>query len=327
VVLKALTVVLVITALLSIPVSCAPRNPPLSTTAPTGFNLRDRLEAIPPSAMKITPYIDKYPPVLHSGEYQEPVPLPESINTAGAEDSPFVLPDGRTLYFFSTPDVRVPVEKQLIDGATGIYVSIKTADGFWSKPERVVLNDDISLDGAVYVQDNTMWFASVRQGYTGVNWFSASLVNGVWDKWEYTGGQFPAGFEVGELHFADNGRQMYFHSSRAGSKGGLDIWVTRQVDGRWQEPENIQSVNTPESEGCPCITPDGKELWFNRTYMGSPAIFRSKLVNERWGAPELIVSQFAGEPSLDSAGNLYFVHHYYRDNVMLEADIYYTARK
>jgi rhamnogalacturonyl hydrolase YesR len=77
----------------------------------------------------------------------------------------------------------------------------------------------------------------------------------------------------------------------------------------------------------PFLTADGQELWFNRTYMGTPAVYRSKKVNGQWQTPELIVSQFAGEPTLDWEGNLYFVHHYYKDNQMMEADIYVCRRK
>ena len=40
------------------------------------------------------------------------------VNTSGREDSPFLLPDGQTLYFFFTPDVSIPAEKQLFDGVT-----------------------------------------------------------------------------------------------------------------------------------------------------------------------------------------------------------------
>jgi len=69
-------------------------------------------------------------------------------------------------------------------------------------------------------------------------------------------------------------------------------------------------------------------LWFLRTYRGAPAIFRSKRGTDgNWSKPELIVSSFAGEPSLDSEGNLYFTHHYFRDGKMLEADIYFAKRK
>ena len=42
-----------------------------------------------------------------------------------------------------------------------------------------------------------------------------------------------------------------------------------------------------------------------------------------WGEPEEIISCFAGEPALDSEGNIYFVHHYFtKDMEMMEADIY-----
>ena len=90
---------------------------------------------------------------------------------------------------------------------------------------------------------------------------------------------------------------------------------------------NIEAVNTPENEGWPFVTQDGNELWFTRTYLGTPAIFRSKRVNGEWQEPELIISQFAAEPSLDNEGNVYFTHHFFKDGVMLEADYYVAYRK
>ena len=47
----------------------------------------------------------------------------------------------------------------------------------------------------------------------------------------------------------------------------------------------------------------------------------------KWSKPELIVSQFAAEPSLDNTGNLYFTHHFFKDGKMIEADIYVAYRK
>lgn len=290
-------------------------------------NSISREGSIPPDAVKITPQTDNHPPILHSGEYAQPVPLPSPVNTAGAEDSAFITPDGNTLYFFFTPDVRVPVEKQLLDGVTGIYVSHKQQADSWSKPERVILNDDISLDGCEFVQKDTMWFCSARAGRTGVNWFTAQQQNGTFKDWSYAGDAFPESYQVGELHITSDGKELYFHSPRAGGLGGYDIWVTSNENGKWQEPRNVSAVNTPENDGWPFISQDGSELWFLRTYMGTPALFRSKKVNGAWSEPEMIVSQFAGEPTLDNAGNLYFVHHYYKDGVMLEADIYMAKKK
>ena len=107
----------------------------------------------------------------------------------------------------------------------------------------------------------------------------------------------------------------------------MDIWVTGRSGAEWTVPENILTVNTEGDEGWPFLTEDGRELWFTRTYMGSPAIFRSTKTEEGWSEPELIISQFAGEPSLDSEGNIYFTHHYFRDGKMIEADIYVACRR
>ena len=100
------------------------------------------------------------------------------------------------------------------------------------------------------------------------------------------------------------------------------------MNGEWQTPENVAAVDTVGDEGWPYVTQDGKELWFTRTDLGSPAICRSVKVNGAWCEPELIISQFAGEPSVDGDGNSYFVHHFYTvDSRMIEADIYVAQRK
>jgi len=288
----------------------------------------DRESKIPSDAIKVSPDEDLYPPQLHSDEYETLAPLPYPINTAGAEDSPFIMPDGSTLYLFFTPDVKVPVEKQVIDGVTGIYVSNKVHSE-WSKPERVILQDrdKLALDGGPCVRNNTIWFCSAREGYTGVNFFTAEFRNGRWQDWRYVGDKLTVEYEIGELQITADGNELYFHSARAGGKGKLDIWASKRVNGDWQEPENIEAVNSGESESLPFVTEDGAELWFTRRYQGTPAVFRSKKIDGEWQEPELIISQFAGEPSVDDEGNIYFVHHFYKDDEMIEADIYVAYRK
>jgi len=282
----------------------------------------DREASLPVDAVKMSPETDEHPPQVLSNEYEQPVPLPGLVNTAGAEDSSFITPDGNILYFFFTPDVRIPVEKQILDGVTGIYVS-KKVDGEWGEPERIMLQDPGKLagDGCEFVQGDVMWFCSAREGYTGMDWFTAEYVNGEWRNW--ANADFDPGYEVGELHITADGTELYFGSERSGGAGGLDIWVSKVVDGEWQEPVNIAVINTPDGEGWPAISPDGAELWFYRNF----GIWRSRKANGEWQEPELIVSPLAGEPSLDAAGNLYFVHHYFRGDVMIEADIYVAYRK
>jgi hypothetical protein len=296
-----------------------------SSVSPIGLN-KTREKAIPVTSIKITPETDLYPPLLQSDEFEQPVPMPYPINTAGAEDSGFIMPNGNTFYLWFTPDPNVPAQKQLFDGVTGLYVSQKI-NREWQVPQRIWLQSsgELALDGCLFVQEATMWFASARPGYTGLHWFTASNVNGNWTNWENA--DFNPDYEVGELHISSDGQELYFHSARQGGKGGYDIWVCHKENGEWLPPQNVEAVNSLETDGWPFLTQDNSELWFTRIFKGTPAVFRSKRLNGEWQEPELIISQFASEPSLDDQGNLFFTHHFFKNNTMLEADYYVAMKK
>jgi hypothetical protein len=281
-----------------------------------------RLAKIPSDAVKMSPQTDENPPLVYSGDYAQPVPIPGAVNTAGAEDSPFITPDGNTLYFFFTPDVNIPVEQQILDGVTGIYVS-HLKNGQWVEPTRVILQNPgkLSLDGCEDVIGSIMWFCSTREGLTGVHWFTAKLIDGTWQNWQLA--DFDPSYQVGELYITPDKTEMYFGSQRPGGYGGLDIWFSLFASGAWQEPQNITAINTVDSEGWPALNLAGDELWFYRNY----GIWRSKKAAGEWQAPELVISPLAGEPSLDQAGNIYFVHHFFINDQMIEADIYMAAKK
>ena len=285
----------------------------------------DRENMIPFTQVKIQPETDIYPPKSFSSEFEDPVPLPYPINTAGAEDSAYIMPDGQTLYVWFTPNPQVSAEKQVSDGVTGIYVFRRIGNS-WTNAERVWLQDSgkLSLDGCEFVLGNKIWFCTAREGYTGLHWFTAELTNGKWGKWQLA--DFPDGYEVGELHITGDGQELYFHSTRPGGQGEYDIWVSQNVNGRWGEPINLYVVNSPNSDGWPFVSPDGNELWFTRG-PGAPELWRSMKVNGEWTKPEKMIGPFAGEASMDIEGNIYFTHHFYKEDVMLEADIYIAYRK
>ena len=318
----------VIVVLLVLTLACAQIETPVPlatfTLSTSATPTPDRESLIPPAPGKITPAEDVYPPQSVTSEYEDPIPLPYPVNTAGGEDSPFIVPDGNTLYLWFTPDVNKPAEEQLTDGVTGIYVFHKTSDG-WSAAERVMLQDPekLALDGCGFVQNDIIWFCSAREGYTGIRWFTAEFVNGMWTNWQLA--DFDPNYEVGELHITADGRELYFHSSRPGGKGGYDIWVSKKVNGIWQEPINVAVVNSSHTDGWPFVTQDDSALWFTRVN-GGAELWRSVKIDGQWSEPEQMFTHFAGEPSLDNEGNVYFVHHFFRDGVMLEADIY-MARK
>ena len=292
-----------------------------------------RADSIPMNAEKMTPANDPAPPRLSptfKDYWHDPVPLEGPINTAGAEDSAFITPDGNTLYFWFKGDITKSVHEELRDPMGGIYWS-KKVDGHWQEPERLYLRyyDEISLDGAQTVWNDELWFVSIRSGnYKDMDFWIAQLVDGRWTNWKNAGEELNKEIIIGEMHITADGNEIYFDSSRDGGKGQKDIWVTRKLDGQWQEPENIDIVNTELTEGWPFISQDGNELWFTRANPG-PTIFRSVKVDGQWQEPEMVIHPLAGESTLDNEGNIYFTHHWWdnKNNRVKEADIYVCYHK
>jgi hypothetical protein len=283
---------------------------------------------------KVSPEDDFWPPTTSNG-WSKPEPLPFPLNTAGAEDSPFITPDNLTMYFFFTPDISIPAEKQLYDGVTGIWSSERRENG-WSEPIHITLVDggELVLDGCGFVLDDEMWFCSARQGnFRSVDLYIASFQDGKWINWRNAGKQINETFEVGEMHLSADGQTLYFGSTRPGGLGGYDLWVAHKNGDAWGEPINLGSqVNTIGDENRPYLSQDGSQLWFDaasRLGRPGPAIYVSTMQPDgSWGQAEEIVSTFAGEPTLNADGKtLYFVHHYFTAdlNRMLEADIYVST--
>ncbi len=286
----------------------------------SSVEIPNREDVIPTYMVKMDPSTDVAPPKMLSDEYEDPVPLPYPVNTRGAEDSAFVMPDGKTLYVWFTPNNKMDVYEQAQDLVTGIYKFRKVGNN-WEGPERVwlVKPGEPHLDGCGFFWGNEVLVCGVRQGYEGLHWFSSSYENGEWSVASIA--DFDPSYEVGELHIF--GDELYFHSNRAGGKGGMDVWMSKKVNGAWGEPVNLDKVNSEYNEGWPALNPQGDELWITKNY----GLWRSKRVNGEWQEPEEMISTLAGEATIDREGNVYFTHHYYKDDKMIEADIYVAYRK
>lgn len=294
--------------------------------------LLTRDEAIPSDAVKVTTAMDDHPPQLSaafSTIFEDPVPLPGPINTAGAEDSPFITPDGKRFFFWFSPDVRSASES-VNDGSTGMYTT-SLSGTTWGEPKRVFTGWDV-LDGCPTYYGGKLYFCSVRssegmQMYIGD--FNGQNVTNIQKLSDYMG----KSYRIGEMHVADNGNKIYYGTCEEGSLD-YDIYYTEKSNGAWQEPVALSAINTEEAENMPFVSEDGQELWytyaeFEGDTMGPPLVYRSVWTGSDWGTPEKVLDSLAGEPTLDNQGNLYFVHHYWDDatNSMLEADIYVCYRK
>jgi hypothetical protein len=297
---------------------------------------KSRVESLPAGKPKGSPGTDFWPPQAAPG-WSQPVPLEGPVNTAGGEDSPFVTPDGNTLYFFFTPDVQIPVQQQVADGVTGIWVSRRSA-GAWSDPERVQLADPgaQALDGCPMVIGDRLYFCSIRAGNTReIDWYYATWKAGAWSDVTGAGGWINGIAAVGELHITAGYREIFFASKREGGLGGFDLWAAPSTADGWGEPVNLgPQVNSAGDENRPFVTDDGRELWFDsasRSGKAGPSVYRClRQADETWGECREMVSVFAGEPNLTGDGRtLYFIHHFYSADLktMIEADIYVSHRE
>lgn len=299
-----------------------------------------REDSIPPGAVKMTPETDFSPPALHSADWEDPVPMPGPVNTAGVEDAPVITRDGDRFMFFFTPDGNVPAEQQLVDGVTGVWWcetssgggNRAAAGGSWTEPDRAELSSGLALDGPFSCPGDTLWFGSFRPGnyLTDGDIYTAEFRNGRWRDWTNAGAQLNEDYNVGELAVA--GDVMVFDRSGPEGLGGQDLWETRHADTGWMVPENLGvAVNGPGDESRPWLSADGAELWYTAWsdlgYAG-PAIFHTTRAGTTWTAPEEIISNYVGDPALDDAGNIYFTHLFYDSTGhKIEADIYVAYRR
>jgi outer membrane protein OmpA-like peptidoglycan-associated protein len=86
-----------------------------------------------------------------AGNWQEPVNIGPVINTELNEETPFMGPDGKTLYFSSQGHESI--------GGYDIFYSVRADDGSWSKP--------LALSYPLNTTDDDLFFAPAPDGPAG----------------------------------------------------------------------------------------------------------------------------------------------------------------
>jgi len=105
-----------------------------------------------------------------NGKWNEPVNMGDSINSAGFDQSPFIHPDNKTMYFSSTGWPGM--------GGYDIYLSRKVSDTAWSKPVNLgfPINTHHNEQGLIVnSRANLAYFSSNRLEGKGQDIFSFEL--------------------------------------------------------------------------------------------------------------------------------------------------------
>jgi Tol biopolymer transport system component len=203
---------------------------------------------------------------LVNGTWQTPVAVPFSSDDWSDLD-PSMAPDGKRLFFISTrprpqsdamasdkKDMDIwYVDRETSAWATPVWIKAVSSTGKEGSPT-------VTRDGTLYFfsdrdakpdQDSIYVSKSVNGEYTAAVKLPSTVNSGVYDASPYV---------------APNGKTLLFYSTREGGTGGGDLYVSFFNHGQWQQAINLgKAVNTTEWEYNPCVSPDGKTLYFGRS--------------------------------------------------------------
>ena len=120
------------------------------------------------------------------------------------------------------------------------------------------------------------------------------LYTSQWDGEQWTEPQelafsdFPDDVDPGAAFISADGKKLYLTGCGWSRDSSCDIYVSELVDGRWSMPQAIKgSVNTNSWESQPCVSSDGKELYFVSRRNGNADIYCSfRNADGTWSEPQ-----------------------------------------
>ena len=104
---------------------------------------------------------------------------------------------------------------------------------------------------------------------------------------------FPQDVDPGAAFISADGKKLYLTGCGWSRDSGCDIYVSEWKDNRWAMPRRLsEGVNTGSWESQPCVSSDGKELYFVSRRSGQADIYCCKRnADGTWGEPQNL-----GEP-------------------------------
>jgi len=99
---------------------------------------------------------------------------------------------------------------------------------------------------------------------------------------------FPEDVDPAAAFISADGKKLYLTGCGWQRDSGCDLYVSDMVEGQWSMPQAIRgSVNTNSWESQPCVSSDGRELYFVSRRNGNADIYHSlRNADGTWGEPE-----------------------------------------
>jgi hypothetical protein len=193
-------------------------------------------------------------------DWATPEVLPRQVNHRLLYQNGFALSaDGKKLFITSAKSPTV--------GGYDILVSNRVGNS-WSEPDNLLLPiNSKSHDGcpSVSADGSTLYFMRCET-MTQTNAQNCKLFsvrkkpNGQWDEPK----ELPASINTGNSQspriMADDETLIFSSDKMGGSKGGMDLYVTRLVNGSWSTPQPLDFANTEKDDQFVSVNALGRYL-------------------------------------------------------------------
>lgn len=217
----------------------------------------------------------------------DPKPVGDSINTKWGEYFPSLTADDEILIF---------TRRDL--GSDENFYRAERVNGVWQKPQPLHDINTPYNEGAQAISPDGSWLI-----FTGCNREgdgSQGACDLYWSQLKSEGWTKPVPFSASinspdwdaQPSISADNKTVIFTSSRAGTRGGMDLWqTTRQTGGKWAKPENLgPNINTPGKDHTPFLHPDGQTLYFASDSLpgmgGSDIFYARRQPDGSWGKPQ-----------------------------------------
>lgn len=221
-----------------------------------------------------------------------------TVSTGDNEFGPAFTPDGNTLLFCRTAPGRTNFQAILVS---------RRVKGAWAEPEVASfsgewkdLDPSISPDGKllVFASNRPVAGTEARKDY---DLWEAERAGSGWSAPRHLGPLVNSDGDETTTSIASDGT-LYLATTRAGGKGGRDLYVSQRKEGVYQAPEPLAALNTEFDDSNQFIAPDQTFLVF-ASNRGAPGEKQPAPHSKFWISRRMEGGTFGASAPLSSAVN------------------------
>ncbi len=200
-------------------------------------------------------------------EWTSPEGISSNINSSYNEGTCSVTADGNFLIFTScdAPDS---------EGSCDLY-SVEKVEGEWQSPSNMGTKINSSFwdsQPSLSADGRMLFFSSDRRGGFGGNdiWYAVRKFDGTWSESKNMGAPINTPKDEISPFLFFNNETLFFASDGHLGLGGMDIFLSRILEGKFQEPENLGlPINDHSDQVALFITAQKDYAYYSELTMGN----------------------------------------------------------